>query len=109
MSLLTEDLRRILRLSTHPGSRHRPGKSHPTISQYARWCQCSPQLLGRFARGQCKSLGHEILDDLVVLTGLFPAASEAERLARIQLADEWLDSAIFRSAFDRVRDYILSP
>jgi hypothetical protein len=103
---ITLDLRRFLRLSAHPGSTHRTSKQTPTISQYARWCQCTPQLLGKFARGVSKGLGHEILDDLAVLAGLYPAATLDERLTRYRLADEWLGNEELRATFPRVRHFI---
>ncbi len=105
-STLTNDLRRILRLSAHPGSRHQLGKDRPTISQYARWCQCTPQLLGKFARGQSKSLGLEIIDDLALLTGVCPAIGDDDRTAFLLRADEWLSSDALQQQYPRVRDYL---
>ncbi|TWU27925.1 hypothetical protein [Novipirellula artificiosorum] len=104
---LVHDLRQILRLSAHQGSRHHGSKEHPTISQYARWCDCTPQLLGKFANGKSQSLGHEIVDDLAALTGLFPSATSEQRMVRLQQADVWLASPDLRAKFPRVRHFVL--
>jgi hypothetical protein len=104
---VTAEIRRILRLAAHQGSRHHPNKSWPTQSQYARWCNCSSQLLGKFARGESKSIGHTILDSLAVLTGVFPMATEKERLWRIKLANSWGRNVELQHKFPRVSDYIL--
>ncbi|TWU33880.1 hypothetical protein [Novipirellula artificiosorum] len=104
---IVHDLRQILRLSAHQGSRHHESKEHPTISQYARWCGCTPQLLGKFANGKSKSLGHEIVDDLAALTGLFPSATREQRMVRLRQADIWMASPELRAEFPRVRHFVL--
>lgn len=100
-------IQRILRLSAHPGSAHRPGKTLPTPSQYARYCNCTSQQLSRFANGDTKSLRHEVIDDLGVLMGLYPFAEEEERHWRIRMADHWLGRSDLRVKYERVNAYVL--
>jgi len=87
---ITEYMREVLKRGSRQGRKFGPATLWPTITQYARWIGCSPQLLHRFAHGQVRSLGQAKLDTLAYLTGAFPQASPAERLDRLRQAEAWL-------------------
>lgn len=105
---VTQMIRRVLLQNATVDSPCYKSEFWPTPSDYARWCNCSPQTIRNFAFGKTTSIKHEILNNLAVLTGVYPVVTQAERIRRTRYAQVWSWTPYLKEEYWQVRDYVLA-